>query len=550
MYGTRGFLLISFFTLGIAAVSCGGRIGEGTQDNTPGTPGSDAGGTTPSTSSIPAPLRRLTRTEYNNTVRDLLHVTMTPADDFVPDEVTAVFSNNAATQIVSPLLAEQYMLAGEKLAAAATADLPTLLGCSPAGDKERACVTAFIPRFGLRAFRRPLLDTETARFLALYDEARKGTNTAGAVGTVIAAALQSPHFLYRPELGVSGGALSSYEIATRISYFLWQTMPDDALFAAASSGALLKRAEIEAHARRLLRDPRAQATVRLFHDEWLGLTDLGTVEKDPVVFPEFKTRTRGAMAAEAHEFVDDVIWKGDGRLETLLTASYTFLSPPLAPIYGLPVPTAVTRVDLDPKQRAGLLTLPGLLALNADEDDQTPRAPIVRGRLVLDRLLCQPIGDPPADVPDPPERDPMATRRQQLADHRADPACASCHNLLDPVGLGFEHYDAIGRYVTMEAGKPVDASGSISGTSDANGDFVGAVELARRLGKSDHVRDCVTAQMFRFAFGRFEGDADKPSLAAARASFATRDFDLKELLVGLTLTESFAHREPVKETKP
>ncbi|MEM6992287.1 MAG: DUF1592 domain-containing protein [Myxococcota bacterium] len=494
-----------------------------------------------------SPLRRLTRSQYNNTIRDLLGITGNPAERLSPDEKAGTFYSNG-TAPVSELLAEQYMRAAEELAESAMADADTLAPCDAAADPMQ-CGGEFVDSFGLRAFRRPVTADERVVLLGLFEQGLADEGRAGGVRLVVQAVLQSPQFLYHLELGLPDAgeadvvALGDYELASKLSYFLWDSMPDDALLAAAGAGELAEAATLAEQAERMLDDPRASDAIASFHRQWLHLDALDGLEKNLEAYPAFDTAVRDAMLNETTRFADWVIRNDDARLETLLTASYSFVEGPLFELYGMTPPAdhdPTQPVELDPTQRAGLLTQAGVLAMHAHADQSSP---IRRGKLVRENLLCTPLAPPPPDVDIvPPPIDPTATTRERFEQHRADPACAGCHVLIDPLGFGFEHYDGIGAWRDTEAGKPVDASGEVVATDDINGTFDGALELSQLLAGSEQVRTCVAQQWFSFGFGRTPAEDDGCSFDTMTAAFAESDHDIRQLLITMVTTDSFRYR--------
>lgn len=543
----RTWVWIPAVLLSASAAACVGKIGDpdGSGD---GPLACDSAALHPGES----PARRMTRFEYNNTVRDLLGDTTAPADAFPADEVSGIFNNQASTLVVTELLAEGYMEAAESLAKKATLDVGALTGCDAAATGEDACGAQFIDSFGKRAFRRPLDSEGRALLKGVFDAAKAQWDYPTAVRLVIEAALQSPRFLYRiefgmPDPGAEGAVkLDDYEVASRLSYLLWGSMPDDALLDAAGKGELRTKDQIAAQARRLLGDPKARDVIENFHEQWLGLGKLDTVDKDTTTFPSYTPALKTAWRAETMAFVSDVILDGDGSVETLLTAPYTMMNADVAAYYGVssgPTGSAFERVDLDPDQRAGLLTQPSILAVNAHADQTSP---VHRGKFVRERLLCEPISPPPPNVKAvPPPVDPDATTRERFAQHSTDPACSGCHHLMDPIGFGFEHYDGIGKWRDQDQGLPVDAGGEVIGSQDVNGTFDGAVELAKRLGQSEEVRSCVVKQWFRYGQGRPVTAEDACTMAALQTTFAAANYDIRELLVALTQTDAFRYRKPV-----
>lgn len=493
-----------------------------------------------------SPMRRLTRTEYNHTVRDLLGDDTEPASSIVVEEESLGFDNQAATLTVSPLLAEQYMDVAEGVSERATTDLPGLLGCD-AG--ESSCTSAFIRDFGKRAYRRPLDDDEIDAFEDLFERGNADFGSPVGIQLVIQAALQSPHFLYRVEFGtaepIDGQVvkLSHWEMASRLSYLLWNSMPDEALFAAADNDQLGTPAEIAAQAARLLDDPRARAAVANFHRQWLGLDSLANISKNASIYPNYNDGLNALWRQETEAFVERVVFEEQGDLETLLRANFSMMNADLAAFYGVSGPTGdeFVKVPLDDTKRAGLLTHAGLLAAHAKTNQSSP---VLRGRFVREQLLCQMIPPPPDDVDAAaPEVGPDATTAEKFAQHSSDPACKGCHVLMDPIGLGFEHYDGIGQWRDTDQDFPVDASGELVSTDDVDGTFYGAAELSERLASSEQVRRCVVTQWFRFGYGRGEKPADQCSLDQLNEAFEASGRNIKDLLIALTQTDAFLYRK-------
>jgi hypothetical protein len=499
-----------------------------------------------------APARRMTRFEYDNTVRDLLGDTSNPSSAFPADEVSGNFNNQADTLIVSQLLAEGYMTASELVAGNAVKKLDTLVGCDLKNSSEQACGAQFIESFGKRAFRRPLDTDARAMLTDVFTKALAMWDYPTAIRLVIQTALQSSRFIYRLEFGMPQPTapgvvrLDDYEMASRLSYLLWGSTPDQALMDAADAHELSTSDQVSAQATRMLADPKARAVIENFHEQWLGLPKLDTLDKDTTAYPTYTPALKNTWRQETMAFVDDVILDGPGDLGTLLSAPYTMMNADAAAFYGIsngPTGSAFQHVDLDPKQRAGLLTQPSILALNAHVDQTSP---VHRGKFVRERLLCELISPPPPNVKAvPPPVDPNATTRERFSQHSNDASCSTCHKLMDPIGFGFESYDAIGLYRTKEAGLPIDASGEIFGSKDANGKFNGAVELADRLSNSEEVRACVVTQWFNYGHGRTTTHEDSCTIQKLRTTFSDAKYDVKALLIGLTQTDAFLYRKPV-----
>jgi hypothetical protein len=544
-------LAASLFVLaGAAGAGCIGDIGapdEGLGVDPPGPgPQSCAEGPQPGD----APIRRMTRFEYNNTVRDLLGDTTNPADGFAAEEEALGFNNNAANLTTSAQLAEKYMLAAEGISERATADLASLLPCDPGppgGMNEEQCAKDFIDDFVTRAYRRPLTADEKATFLSLWQIGKAETDFTIGAQLVIQAALQAPAFLYRVEFGLpaDGDAavvgLDDWEMASRLSYMLWGSMPDDELFAAAEAGELSTKEQVAAQARRMVELPQARDSVRNFHQQWLDYDRIANVGKSAELFPDWSSAIGQLMREETETFLDQVIFEGEGDLEALLTAPYSYMNAELAEFYGVDAMAGedFVRVDLDPKERAGLLTLGTLLTINAHSNQTSP---VHRGKLVREQFLCDLMPPPPADVMiTVPEPDPTSSARERFAQHSEDEACSGCHVLMDPLGFGFENYDAIARFRTEENNEPIDASGTIT-ASDVNGNFVGAVGLAKKLAGSQDVQSCYAKQWFRYAYGRGETKGDSCTTGWLDAKFAESGGKITELLVALTQTDAFFYR--------
>lgn len=513
------------------------------------------------------PLRRLNRTEYMNTLRDLvpgLQATTYPSASSLPaDQKGNGFDTDGTLLTVSSALAVRYIEVAEAMAAEASQDavLNTLLpkDCGRATD-DRGCAKKFITAFGRRAFRRPLHDSEIATVLDLYDRGRKGgTFNSGALW-VLLYFLQAPDFLYRIESGrppapppVEGEGstpanpdpsalvripLTSWEVATRLSYTLWKTMPDEALFAQAEADTLRTPEQVRTAASRMLDDAKARAMLYDFHAQWLRLDTLGDVTKNPYDYPTFGA-LRSVMQQETLKFVEYALYTDQGDLATLLTAPYTFVNDVSAPVYGLTgiTGTMLRKVDLNPQERAGLLTQLGVLSVHSKP---AMISPVLRGHFVQQQILCgtvpsQPPGlavTLPATVP--PGTDPFAV---QLS----DPSCAVCHKLMNPIGNGFARYNPIGQYVSMANGQPVSARGELVG-SDSNGAFDGVPELAQRLAKSAQVQQCYQKQWFHYVFGRGQLDEDAPLRDGLSASFQGSGGRVRDLILAAVTSETFLAR--------
>jgi hypothetical protein len=523
-----------------------------------------------------APLRRLTQEQYVNTIRDLLGITDPITGDLPIDEGAGGFYSNVIAPI-SELQIEKYRTAAEVLAAKAAENLSALLPCDPDAG-ESACAQRFIAGFGRRAYRRPLTPVEDQRYQQLFAEARNRSDLRGGIRVVLETMLQSIHFLYRfepaPSLERTAVVpLPPYAMASRLSYFLWNTMPDETLFAAAAADQLSTRDQVAAQAARMAADARFTDAAVSFHLQWLDVVELPGKEKRKSLHPLWSENLRIAMHEETVRFVTDVIKSGDGRLETLLTAPYTIAAGPLLTLYGptakqpgtkkeeskepksildkarlAPEPPRLQpskllwrRVALDPAQRAGLLTQASVLSVHAHWDKSSL---VHRGKLIREKLLCEVLPPPPPEVNNTlPPVDGKKSARERFEDHRAEVSCARCHRLIDPLGAPFEMFDAIGNFRTKDGPDDVDSEGELKGTRASDGPVKNAAELARRLAGADEVRECVARQWMRFALGREEAPDEAPSLAEALAAFRNSDYRIPALAVAIARTDAFRYQQ-------
>ena len=506
----------------------------------------------------PSPLRLLTRTEYLNTVADLFGTIPDIAGDLKDGgRPSRGYANDANTRAASDNIVAGFMTAAEKLSKAAMTDLSKLVDCTAADTAansatnsatEMACVDAFFDNFGKRVWRRPISAEERQNLKAAFSEGR-GSSFAEGLEAVLTVMLISPQFLYRHEQGVdvSGtqfAKLTSWEVASRLSYLLWGSLPDNELFAAADKNALQEPDAILAQARRMVKDPRFLRTVQDFNAQFMNLDQLATLDKDTMTLPAWKPELREAMAIEADTFLQHLLSQdADGKLSTYLTAPYSFMNKPLADYYGATGATGDTfqKVMLDPEKASGILSQTGFLAVHGTPDDGLTSL-VFRGIFVRENLFCSHIPDPPPNAEDEnPPFDETTTPREWAFARMEKPVCGSCHNMIDHIGFGFENYDAIGRWRTEDRGKPVDASGKLDDT-DVDGAFTGVVELGNKLSQSRQVRDCMATQWFRFAAGRSETKRDACSLTTLQDAFDKADGDLRELFVGFTQTDAFLFR--------
>jgi hypothetical protein len=497
-------------------------------------------------------LHRLNRAEYDNTVRDLLGTSTTPAAQFPIDDRGSGFDNIADVLTISPLHVNLYYQAAEALVTEALAN-PTqrsrIVSCDLASGGA-ACARTSLAAFARRAWRRPVTDAEVSALAAIVDVATgQGDSVEVGLALALRAALLSPHFLFRVELdpeptSLTPHALSAHELASRLSYFLWSTMPDDALFAAADQGTLADPTRLGTEVTRLLTDDKAKALVENFAGQWLYLRALDTAEPAPMLFPGFDQALADAMRAESELMFREVAFAGL-PLTSLLNSDFTFVNDRLATHYGLTAPgsSTPTRVTLTGNlERGGLLSHGSFLIVTSHPNRTSP---VKRGKWVLEELLCEtvPPPDPNLDMSGA-ETDIAAglSQREVLARHRADPACVGCHSLMDPIGLGLENYDAIGRYRTMDGMNAIDSAGTLPSGST----FTGPKELAALVAADPAFARCIVNKLYTYALGRppdaTPGHLDTETVPALAARLAASGYSFSDLALGIVTSPTFLNR--------
>jgi hypothetical protein len=500
------------------------------------------------------PLRRLTATEYDNTVRDILGDTSAPGRDFPPASAGSGFSNDAdAYQTQMPDI-QGWLNAAESVAANYRAAGKLKLAC--AADAQN-CASGFITSMGKQLFRRPITDEEAASYLARFTagSSNGGTFEEG-LEWVLGRMLQSPHFLYRIELETVGKPVGSivplndYSLATRLSYFLWSSAPDPALLAAADAHQLSTAEGVAAQVKRMMGVAGFAETLSSFHGQWVQWSDVLGAEKVATTTPVWNDALKADMIHESELFVKNVFAEG-GSFKDLLTATYTFVNPALAQFYGVSYPgTGTDFVRVEVPHRSGLLTQPSILAGLAHPDQS---APVKRGLMVRSRLLCFDPPPPPMGVQIViPAVKPGETTKERFAAHRSVEPCKSCHVYLDPLGLPLENYDEFGRYRDTDQGKPVDATGGLTKVQ-SKGMVVdpllapvnGAADLGAQLASLPEAQQCLVQNWFRFAAGHQEENSDACTVYSLLDRFNTSGQKLPDLLVAIATSDSFRNRVEV-----
>ena len=497
-------------------------------------------------------LRRLTHAQYNNTIKDLLGDESNLASQFPPEDFVNGFKNQYTSQTVSPLLAEAYGAAAEKLARNAFrgGDRRNLIPCKWSSPNDAKCSMQFIQQFGRKAFRRPLTPAESARYSKLFASgAVPAKSFLNGAQLVVEAMLQSPNFLQRSENG-STASLRPWETASRLAYSLWNSMPDEQLFRSAESGTLNTPADIDRETRRMLRDEKAKATIDDFLEQWLRFDRLLTAVKERRAFPMYTPELALSMIDETRHLMSDLVWN-NGDFTEFFSAEYSYVNSGLAMLYGVAVPPKdFDKVPL-PKtsERAGILGQAVFLALTSKPADTSPTA---RGLFVREQFLCQDVPQPPPGVSTnlpALSKDKPQTNRERLSMHLNNESCASCHSLIDPIGFGMEKFDAIGQRrekLTLsfentghgeKPGKPtkveldLDTRGEIAGLQNAS--FSSPREIGKILAGSAQCQECVAKQYFRFAMGRRESVQDRPALRKIYEDFRKSNFRFQELVVAV-----------------
>jgi hypothetical protein len=490
----------------------------------------------------PSGVRRLTAVEYAATVRDLLDVDV-DAVLLLPEDPRQPFDNDYRIQVASQALIEGAELLASDVAALALVPekRDALVGCVPAGATDEACFRSFVTAFGRRALRRPLTASEIDRYSGLIAEAEEAGDFYAAVEVALRAFLQHPEFLYRIEIGTpvtdAPGVyrLGDHELASRLSYFLWGTTPSIAMLDRADAGELHTQAQVAEVAEEMLTDERARARVGRFHALWLGYEQLS-----------HSAELTAAMRAETQALIDRVVFDDGMPWQELLRAEQTFVDATLAEHYGLPAPAnGPAWVDYGDSGRRGLLSQGSFLSAATAVDDTSP---IQRGLLIRTRMMCQDIPPPPPGVDiDNTEPEEGQCKDEFYRVTLGQPACAGCHDFMNPIGLGLEQYDNAGAFRTNEKDIPtceIPGDGAIDGQP-----FSGPAELSALLLESGTLNACVTRQLYRFATGRTElEDIDEAFIATIAEEIGPGDdFDFAGLMVRFVSDEAFSLRRDDEE---
>jgi hypothetical protein len=530
-------------------------------------------------------LRRLNRTEYNNTIRDLFGLDLRPADEFPADDIGYGFDNIGDVLSLPPLLLEKYLAASEKVVDAAfrsdavrqrllhpAPDDPTLLlyravtypvrdevqkrlilsatDLSPPDPAAQELERAYqiLRAFADRAYRRPVTHDELTRLLRFVETTRHdGEGYEKGLRMAMRAVLVSPHFLFRvssigaPRQTSLADRLNDFDLATRLSYFLWGSMPDEELFRSAAQRTLRQKKTLSTQVRRMLPDPRSRSLAENFAGQWLQTRALRELTPDQGVWPDFDESLRAAMLRETELFFDSIV-REDRRVLEFLDADFTFVNERLARHYGIPGVhgTEFRRVSLSGTPRAGILTQASVLTVTSNP---TRTSPVKRGKWILDNILGEPPPPPPpgaGDLRDDHEGVPAGSLRQRLERHRANPDCASCHHRMDPLGFGLENFDAVGAWRDRDGASLIDATGTLPGGQPFNGPAQLRASLKAR---PDAFARCLVEKLLTYALGRGIERRDRRAVSEIVRKIARKDYRFSALVLAVVQSDLFQERK-------
>ncbi len=534
--------------LGACANESGGPAGAPPEnDETPPLPAA------PAVDAAMANVPRLTGAQYENVIHDVFGEDIVAPSALEPDVRTeGLVAIGAAQTSISPRGVEQYESAAFAVAEQVFAEdrAAGVTGCTPSGSRDDACAEAFLRETGQRLWRRPLTDEEAAEVVSV----------AGAAADVLgdfyeglsfglAALLESPYFVFRVELGEPDGgdlAYTDYEMASRLSFFLWNTTPDDALLDAAAAGRLTEDETLLAEVDRMLADDKARQGLRAFITDIWELDRLDDLVKDPTIFTQASPELGPYAREETLRVVEHLAFEEDADFRRIFTLDYTFANPKLAALYMVPAaePEGFHQVIFPPESpRRGLLGHASFLALNAHA---TSSSATLRGKFVRVTLLCEEILPPPVNVdtslPEPSGE--TLTLRERVQEHLTDPFCAGCHRPLDTIGLGLEQFDGIGRFRTSDHGGLIDPSGELDGQY-----FADAIELGQRLADDPRVPTCLAENMYRYATRRAITDGEADNLAWVNDYFSEAGYRIEALMRAIVMSPGFRRATPPAEVE-
>lgn len=500
---------------------------------------------------IAATVRRLTNVEYVNTVADTLGVDIAEqAATELPEEVRSDgFSNTSSALLVTYDRVEAYRDLAKSVVSGMTDLSARIDDATSCTDFTEACARPVVEHFGQLLWRRPLTDAEVGQMLPIFDAvAEEGDTFEDAVGLLLEALLQSPQFLYRleqewPDSGAPGDvrALDGYELASRLSYLMWGSAPDDALYAAAADGSLTDEDELEAQVRRMLELPRARETSLRYVEDWLALEGLPTINRDPALYPGFSSALAEAMRDETLALADEMLWEEQAPISALLTADFTIVSPELATFYGFAnVQADVARYELaDTEHRLGMLTHAGVLAINGHGN----RPSIVeRGLFMLGSVMCRGVAAPPADLDTSmADLEEGQSGRYYSEARLANQTCNNCHGQFDPIAWGFEPFDGVGAFQTSDPdGNALQQDGYFFDDQGNEVPYATVEELVSGVSELDTVVQCIGLRKpLQFAVGRPLGPDDACTLEELGETIDVGNGSYVDLMVAIATHPTF-----------
>lgn len=500
-------------------------------------------------------LRRLTRSQFRESIRSLLGDAIVIPKLSEPDTIEdGLLSIGASATTFSPrgvetLESTSYSIAGQ---AVETGAFSTFLTCTPQGVVDDACTNSFIETFGRLAWRRPLTTAEVdeIRGVATVSAQTLSSFNEGLV-FAMATILQSPYFLFRVELGpeMAAGEQSDFtglDLASRLSYFLWNATPDDELLNAAQSGALATREGLFAQASRLMEHPNARLGLRNYFSEQFQLYKLDTYSKDPEIFEHFHNQLGANAREETLQLLEYIVFDMNGDFRDSVTADYSFVNSRLAALYAIPAPVkdgfGFTDLNSD-SNRAGLLGHASFLGLHAHPVSSSAT---LRGRAVRNILLCQSVPAPPVDVDTsiPEPSGTTLTLRERVAEHLTEPGCAACHQFTDPIGLALENFDGIGRFRERDNGALIDASGDLDG--EIFDDMIG---LAAAVHEHPAFAPCMVKTLSHYAMGRVGSQRERNWLNTLSERFEVHGYRMKRLIMEFIMSPLFTRVGAAQEVE-
>jgi hypothetical protein len=553
--GTAGASATGVGTAGASATGVGTGA-AGTSGGT-GAAGTGAIVTLPGSALQSGPLLRLANYEFVNSLHDILGFTTdVPLEPDAPSTGDFRVGGPAGDNTISTYHTAAIAIATQALKTLATVETCYGTAMSTTTAAQTTCAGTIASDLGPKFYRRPLDPAQLTGLTGVYSTIAAKYGFQNGVQAMLEALIQSPYFLYHLELEEEAmppgkTPVTGYSMASRLSYLLWGSIPDATLLAEAAAGRLTTPDQITAQATRMVADPRAMAGMRSFYEQWLRVLDLPTSKiLNPVTNVDYGTLytadVQTSLRASFDAQVDAALWGPADSVKALLTGTDAYVDANVAPIFGMTGVTGTTmqKIAMNPAQRAGIMTHPAIMATFATESSSHP---IKRGVFFWDKFLCQPLPNPPANVPPFVAPTPGESLRQDFETMTADPvACQPCHMRINPIGFLFEHYDSMGYYRTTDSnGQPVNSVTTVVGTGDPALDTMtaDAVQLASHLGMDDSkVATCMVNQVYRYAVHRHEASGDAAALTTLTATFNQSGRSVKALLPALAQSEAFLYR--------